>query len=136
MAEVPDDVRDAVDRAAAREADIELIAELFAADTEPDDPLDAPARTATTSPPPAGLTEREVELLDFERQWWKQPGSKEQAVRDRFAMSSTRYYQLVNALVEREAALRHDPMLVKRLRRARAQRIRTRTARRLGMEER
>lgn len=134
MAEVPDDVRDAVDRAAAREADIELIAELFAADPEPDDPLGTAA--APVSPPPAGLSEREVELLDFERQWWKQPGSKEQAVRDRFAMSSTRYYQLVNALVEREAALRHDPMLVKRLRRARAQRLRTRTARRLGMQER
>ena len=83
---------------------------------------------------PEGLDERDVALLDFERQWWKQPGSKEQAVRERFRMSPTRYYQLVNALVEREAALRHDPMLVKRLRRARAARLRTRTARRLGLQ--
>lgn len=81
-----------------------------------------------------GLSERELALLDFERQWWKQPGSKEQAVRDRFGMSSTRYYQLVNALVDREAALRHDPMLVKRLRRARAHRLRSRGARRLDVQ--
>lgn len=81
-----------------------------------------------------GLSERDLALLDFERQWWKQPGSKEQAVRERFGVSSTRYYQLVNALVDREAALRHDPMLVKRLRRARAERLVTRTARRLGAQ--
>lgn len=83
-------------------------------------------------PLPDGLSERDVALLDLERQWWKQPGSKEQVVRERFGVSPTRYYQLVNALVDREAALRHDPMLVKRLRRARAERVRTRSARRLG----
>lgn len=64
----------------------------------------------------------------------EEPGSKEQAVRDRFDMSTTRYYQLINGLIEQEAALRHDPMLVKRLRRARAARVRTRTARRLGLQ--
>lgn len=80
------------------------------------------------------LSERDLALLDFERQWWKQPGSKEQAVRERFGVSSTRYYQLVNALLDREPAMRHDPMLVKRLRRARAQRLRTRGARRLGAQ--
>ncbi|MGJ7441230.1 DUF3263 domain-containing protein [Aquipuribacter sp. MA13-6] len=80
------------------------------------------------------LSERDLALLDFERQWWKQPGSKEQAVRERFGMSSTRYYQLVNALLEREPAMRHDPMLVKRLRRARGERLRSRGARRLGVQ--
>ncbi|WP_380165420.1 DUF3263 domain-containing protein [Jannaschia sp. R86511] len=84
-----------------------------------------------TPRPPEGLSERDLELLDFERQWWKQPGAKEQAVRERFGVSSTRYYQLVNALLEREPALRHDPVLVKRLRRARAARLRPRGARRL-----
>ena len=79
------------------------------------------------------LSERDLALLDFERQWWKEPGSKEQALRERFGVSPTRYYQLVNALVDREAALRHDPMLVKRLRRARAARLRTRSARRLTL---
>ncbi len=85
---------------------------------------------------PAGgqtLSERDAALLEFERQWWKEPGSKEQAVRDRFGISPTRYYQLLNVLVEREAALRHDPMLVKRLRRARAARAATRPARRITL---
>ncbi len=79
------------------------------------------------------LSDRDVELLEFERQWWKEPGSKEQALRDRFRISPTRYYQLLNALVDREAALRHDAMLVKRLRRARAARLQTRSARRLTL---
>jgi hypothetical protein len=101
--------------------------------------LDAPGAEgeATTDEAPdavPGLDERELAVLDFERQWWKHPGSKEQAVREQFDLSPTRYYQLLNALLDREAALRHDPMLVKRLRRARSQRRRTRTARRLGLE--
>jgi hypothetical protein len=90
-----------------------------------------PASTSTPARAEDVLSERDLALLDLERQWWKQPGSKEQAVRDRFGIGTTRYYQLVNALIEREAALRHDPMLVKRLRRARADRVRTRAARRM-----
>lgn len=79
------------------------------------------------------LTEQECELLAFERQWWKYTGSKEQAIRDLFDMSATRYYQTLNALIDNPAALAHDPMLVKRLRRMRASRQRQRSARRLGM---
>ena len=80
------------------------------------------------------LTELERELLTFERQWWKYAGAKEQAVRELFGMSATRYYQVLNALIDSPAALAPDPMLVKRLRRMRASRQRARTARRLGME--
>ncbi len=87
------------------------------------------ARTAGQS-----LTERERAMLDFERQWWRYAGSKEQAVRDLFDMSATRYYQVLNALIDRAEAVEYDPMLVKRLRRMRASRQRVRTARRLGME--
>lgn len=78
------------------------------------------------------LTPREAEILDFERQWWRLAGAKEQAVADRFGLSSTRYYQLLNGLIDRPAALRADPMLVKRLQRLRFQRERARSARRLG----
>lgn len=78
------------------------------------------------------LTERDREILAFERQWWKYAGSKEQAIRDLFEMSSTRYYQILNALIDNPEALREDPMLVKRLRRLRSQRQRSRSARRLG----
>src|SRR3954464_13841618 len=78
------------------------------------------------------LSAREREVLAFERQWWKYAGAKEQAVRELFDMSATRYYQLLNALIDRPEALAHDPMLVKRLRRMRQTRQRARSARRLG----
>ena len=81
----------------------------------------------------AVLTSREQEVLAFERQWWKYAGAKEQAVRELFDMSSTRYYQVLNALIDRPEALAHDPMLVKRLRRMRQSRQRARSARRLGV---
>ena len=80
------------------------------------------------------LSERDRELLRFERQWWKFAGAKEQAVRDQFGMSATRYYQVLNALIDHPAALAYDPLLVKRLRRLRAARQRARSARRLGID--
>jgi hypothetical protein len=81
-----------------------------------------------------GLAERDRELLRFERQWWKYAGAKEQAIREQFDMSATRYYQLLNALIDAPDALAFDPLLVKRLRRLRSTRQRTRAARRLGLE--
>ena len=82
------------------------------------------------------LTQRDRELLRFERQWWKYAGAKEQAIKALFDMSSTRYYQLLNALIEKEEALAADPMLIKRLRRSRSGRQRARAAKRLGVERR
>ena len=81
-----------------------------------------------------GLTRREREILAFERQWWKYAGAKEQAIKDLFDMSATRYYQVLNALIDRPESLVADPMLVKRLRRLRASRQRARSARRLGID--
>ena len=81
-----------------------------------------------------GLSARDREVLAFERQWWKYAGAKEQAVRELFDMSATRYYQVLNALIDTPEALAFDPMLVKRLRRMRASRQRARSARRLGMQ--
>ena len=81
------------------------------------------------------LSERDREILAFERSWWKQTGSKERAVRDRFGMSTTRYYQILNDLIDSIAALEEDPMLVRRLRRQRHARQRQRAARRLGLPE-
>ena len=81
-----------------------------------------------------GLERRDREILAFERQWWKYAGAKEQAIRELFDMSSTRYYQVLNALIDSPTALAADPMLVKRLRRLRAARQRQRSARRLGIE--
>ncbi len=82
----------------------------------------------------ATLSERDREIIAFERQWWKYAGSKESAIKELFDMSATRYYQVLNALIDNPAALEHDPMLIKRLRRLRATRQRARSARRLGLE--
>ena len=82
----------------------------------------------------AKLSERDAEILAFERQWWKFAGAKEQAVRDKFQMSATRYYQVLNALIDKPEALAQDPLLVKRLRRLRAARQRFRSAKRLGID--
>ena len=82
----------------------------------------------------AGLSERDTAILSFERQWWKYAGAKETAIKDLFEMSATRYYQVLNALIDRPEALVADPMLVKRLRRLRSTRQRNRSARRLGLD--
>jgi hypothetical protein len=71
---------------------------------------------------PRGLTRREQEMLVFERQWWRRAGAKETAIRGRFEMAPTRYYQALNALVDRPEALVTDPVLVGRLRRLRTAR--------------
>lgn len=99
--------------------------------------LSTPPSEQSTHAQPASaeeLTLREQEILAFERQWWKYAGAKEQAIRELFAMSPTRYYQLVNRLIDKSVALEADPMLVKRLRRLRSGRQRARAARRLGVE--
>lgn len=96
----------------------------------------AEALTPADEPEGSSLTAREQEILAFERQWWKYQGAKEQAIRELFDMSATRYYQLLNNLVEKQAALAVDPMLVKRLRRHRATRQRTRAARKFGFDPR
>ena len=82
--------------------------------------------------PESPLGAREQQMLALERAWWKYAGAKEQAIRDLFGMSATAYYQVLNALIDTEEALAHDPMLVKRLRRLRTTRQNARTARRMG----
>lgn len=82
------------------------------------------------------LDRRDHEILAFERQWWKYAGAKEQAVRELFGLSATRYYQVLNALVDKPAAMAADPMVVKRIHRERVGRRRTRAAQQLGMEAR
>lgn len=88
-----------------------------AARTEPD---------ASTTPAGVGLTEREQRILAFERHWWRHAGAKEQAIRDSFGLSATRYYQLLNALLDNPAALAAEPLLIGRLRRLRSSRARNR----------
>ena len=72
------------------------------------------------------LTPRERAILDLERSWWAQPGSKEQAIREQLGLSATRYYQLLAELLDNDDALAHDPLVIRRLRRVRDQRRRAR----------
>lgn len=80
------------------------------------------------------LTDRDRAILEFERQWWKYAGAKESAIKDLFDLTPPRYYQLLNDIIDRQAALEFDAMLVKRLRRLRDSRQRARSARRLGFD--
>ncbi|SDQ93862.1 Protein of unknown function [Actinopolyspora saharensis] len=68
---------------------------------------------------PDELTEREREVLAFERQWWKGTDSKERAVRELFALTLSEYRHLLDDLLDKPAAMRSEPMLIKRLRRER-----------------
>jgi hypothetical protein len=74
------------------------------------------------------LSEHEMRVLAFERNWWRSPGAKEQEILDALGMTATRYYQLLNELIDRPEALVFDPALVTRLRRQRAKRHRLRSA--------
>ena len=100
-----------------------------------DDPMIVASSPQHDGREPVGeLSARDAEILMFERQWWKFAGAKEQAIRDKFQMSATRYYQILNALIDKPEALAQDPLLVKRLRRLRATRQRNRSAKRLGID--
>ena len=70
----------------------------------------------------SSLTEIELRMLEFERGWWRSPGAKEREILQTFEMAPTRYYQLLNELIDRPEAVAHDPELVARLRRRRVAR--------------
>lgn len=86
---------------------------------------------APTVPAVTDLSDAERAMLALERAWWQRRGSKEQAIADLFGLTPTRYYQLLDQLVDRPEALAHDPMVVNRLRRLREQRARRRGGRQL-----
>jgi len=79
------------------------------------------------------LDERTRDILDFERSWWQQGGTKERRIREKLELSPTRYHQLLMRAIDLPEALAYDPMLVRRLRRLRDSRRRNRVARRLGL---
>jgi hypothetical protein len=93
---------------------------------QPDPSVDEQPQVPAPREPGPALSEREEQILAFESKWWKHAGSKEQAIRDAFGLSSTRYYQVLNGLLDNPAALAHDPVLISRLRRLRSTRARTR----------
>jgi hypothetical protein len=76
----------------------------------------------------AGLSEIDKRILAFEQSWWRFPGAKEKEILEVFGVPVTRYYQLLNALIDRPEASQFDPVLVARLRRQRSRRNRIRSA--------
>ncbi|MER7042119.1 DUF3263 domain-containing protein [Streptomyces microflavus] len=98
--------------------------------TAPDaEPASEPAPASPVAPEPSGpagpapadreLSVRERAVLALERRSWAGPGAKERAIREELGISPVRYFQLLNALIEDERALREDPVTVNRLRRLR-----------------
>lgn len=70
------------------------------------------------------------DLLDLEREWLNRPqhdGRKAEAVRDRFGLSVTRYYQLLNSVIDSAEALEHDAVTTRVVLRRRAARSRGRS---------
>ncbi len=107
----------------------------MSSDAAPVHPPEAsPAAAAEVVAPEPGLPRRERDVLAFERQWWRYAGAKEAAIREQFGLSATRYYQVLNTVIDRPEALAVDPLLVRRLRRMRATRQRQRSTGSLGTE--
>ncbi|MDE0803379.1 MAG: DUF3263 domain-containing protein [Acidimicrobiales bacterium] len=72
------------------------------------------------------LSDDDREILDFERSWWLEPGAKSVAIRRDLGLSASTYYRRLGVLIDDRDALAADPLLVRRLRRDRAERRRTR----------
>lgn len=93
----------------------------------------SPARTLEGVDAPAdALDERAQRVLEFERAWWGHSGAKELGIRREFGWSAARYYQVLNAVIDTEVAVRYDPVLVGRLRAVRDERAQRRRTRRAG----
>lgn len=85
-------------------------------------PSPVPSDSESAGQTPArsqALEPRFARILDFEREWWRHAGAKEEAIREEFGLSAPRYYQLLNIAIELPEAVRYDPMLVGRLQRVR-----------------
>lgn len=87
---------------------------------------------APVDPAARHLSDRDTRILAFEHEWLRHAGAKDEAIRAEFGLTSARYYQLLNAVIDSPAAIVHDPMLVRRLQRVRDARTSARTMRRMG----
>ena len=79
--------------------------------------------------PNIGLNEEQRAMLEFELAWPAKKAGKGEAIRVQFAMSLPRYYQVLGSVISTEAALKFDPLLVKRLLRQQEDRRRSRNSR-------
>jgi len=77
------------------------------------------------------LTERDRAIIEFERTWWSEDSSKETIIRERFELSTTRYYEILGDLIDSDEAYEFDPLVIRRLRRLRDRRRRARYERKI-----
>lgn len=86
--------------------------------------MEFPARDSSGNSAGKGnLSDLEARILEFEKQWWQYAGAKESSIRELFEIPPSRYYEILNHLIDRDEALAAAPMLVKRLRRMREARL-------------
>ena len=81
------------------------------------------------------LTQRDRDILDFERSWWTATSPKDVQIRERFELSTTRYHQILNEMLDTEEAMAYDPLVVRRLQRQRDRRRRARLEPRMIEED-
>ncbi len=72
---------------------------------------------------PVALSDRDRAILDFERGWWLDTGPKKQAIEIRLRISPALYYRRLSELIGSDEAMGHDPLVIRRLRRLRHQRL-------------
>ena len=71
------------------------------------------------------LTDRQRDMLDFERTWWQFDDPREEIIQARFGCSADEYYAELNQVLELPGALAHDPLVVRRFHRRRLRRRRS-----------
>lgn len=74
--------------------------------------------------PPAPLSERHQAMLQFEAQWFTLDQDRHEVIRARFGCSVEDYNLEINQVIDQPAAMEHDPLVVRRLRRHRDRRRR------------
>jgi hypothetical protein len=63
------------------------------------------------------MTDTEMAILDFERQWWRHAGARDQEVTQLWGMTASEYDSRLLAIAVRPEAMTYDPVTVRRIRR-------------------
>jgi hypothetical protein len=101
-----------------------------------EDPASMPAVAGVVSDSPAPgdnldskdeLTDIDLRILELERRWFNNMGAKEAAITREFNITATRYFQILNGLIDNPRAMHAQPQVIARLRRVRANRQRARS---------
>ena len=81
------------------------------------------------------LSQRDLDILEFEQSWWESDVPKDQAVREQFQLTESEYALVLDELIASDEALVAEPLMVRRLRRMSDRRRQEHTARRTADQE-